>query len=65
VTISQEAQLHPLTLRFPDVLEAEFRASHYENSLTQIRVAYGLGFVLYALFGILDELYMAPQHISP
>ena len=34
--------MHPLTLRFPDALETEFRARHYGNSLTQIRLATSL-----------------------
>src|SRR5215210_5064154 len=57
---SARARMHPLTLRFEPGLEAEFEAEYYERTLSQVRLALVLAFILYALFGILD-VWIAPN----
>ena len=46
--------LHPITCRFRDpALEAEFRAQNFKNNLTGLRVAHGLGILLWVVWGFL------------
>jgi len=55
--------IHPLTLTFRGqcaVLEKPFIQDMVQNALLQIRVTLSLGFVFYALFGILDAI-VAPE----
>ncbi|WP_243374190.1 sensor domain-containing diguanylate cyclase [Geotalea sp. SG265] len=48
--------MRPFTLVFRDeTLEKEFQKVCFETNLPQIRVCLALGFLLYALFGILDH----------
>src|SRR5262245_43535444 len=53
-------RMHPLTLRFGESVEAEFRAAHAAESLPQVRLGLLLGVLMYALFGVLD-LQVAPE----
>lgn len=55
--------LHPITLSFLGEwrsLEAEYRASDFEKTLLQKRVAILIAILFYALFGILDA-YLLPE----
>ena len=48
--------VHLFTLTFKDQnLEKEFQKDTYEKNLPHIRISLALGFLLYALFGILDH----------
>ena len=54
------ARMHPLTLRFDEPLESEFAAEYFRRTLSHLRIALVLGFVLYAAFGLLDTR-IAPE----
>ncbi len=54
-------RMHPITLRFPAALEAEFADVYFAQTLGPVRVALLLGVALYGLFGILDT-WIAPAH---
>jgi class 3 adenylate cyclase len=46
--------LHPITCRFTDpALEADFRAQNFKSNLTGLRVAHGLGILLWIVWGFL------------
>ena len=47
-------QLNLLTLRFPEDIEATYRAEHFVKSLRHVRVAMVLAVFFFAVFGILD-----------
>lgn len=55
--------LHPLTLAFNEEcrdLEGAFITQYTQSSLKQLRFALGIGFFLYAVFGVLDYI-MVPE----
>jgi len=47
-------QLNLLTLRFPEDIEATYRAEHFVKSLRHVRVAMVLAVFFFAVFGVLD-----------
>lgn len=60
---SGQWQINPITLSFKGkfhYLEEEFKTFFFEKYLLVIRLALGLGIILYALFGILDA-FLIPE----
>ncbi|MCK9270918.1 MAG: ATP-binding protein [Bacteroidales bacterium] len=55
--------LNPVTLSFPDETERHFLRRYLHDSLFQLRVAFVLIVLLYALFGFLD-LMKVPEHVA-
>ena len=53
-------RMHPLTLRFDQPLEAEFAVEYFRRTLSHLRIALVLAFLLYAIFGVLDT-WIAPN----
>ena len=53
------AERETTQLRFPAEIEKSYRQEYIRKSLPFIRVALGLGIILYSIFGILD-IFMAP-----
>jgi len=49
-------------LRFPPIMEELFNVYYHQRSLSVLRVALVLAFLLYAGFGVLD-IYMAPKSV--
>jgi PAS domain S-box-containing protein len=45
-----------LTLSFPPVQEREFQEHYFRSSLRQVRIAYAMGLLFYAAFGLLDSI---------
>src|SRR6266576_5594225 len=53
--VDLEVRMHPLTLRFDDKdLEREFGDEYFTRTLSQVRLALVLGFVLYSGYGFVD-----------
>ena len=55
--------LNPVTLSFSDETERHFLRRYLQDSLFQLRVAFVLIILLYALFGFLD-LMKVPEHVA-
>jgi diguanylate cyclase (GGDEF)-like protein len=53
-SIQHELNRSGLRLRFPAELERRFLTYYLQRSMTQMRTALVLGFIMYGLFGILD-----------
>jgi len=49
-------EVNPLTLSFSEHLESVFLAEYYRKSLRLVRLSLLAGIMIYALFGILDEI---------
>lgn len=59
-----EVRMHPLTLRFDDKnLEREFGDEYFARTLSQVRLALVLGFVLYTGYGFVD-FWLAPEQLK-
>jgi hypothetical protein len=58
---SADARMHPFTLRFDGELEDAFGDEYFAGTLTQVRLALVLAFLLYSVFGVLDT-WIAPEH---
>ena len=50
----KKAQIHWLTLAFPDPIEGDFQSDYVRASMFQVRLALVLGIFLYCIFGLLD-----------